>query len=281
MIKYILYLHLWLAFIALLLSTECILFFSIPNDFYPFACFSATATLFAYNAHTLVALYAKKKTTELTSWASKHFYSVLFTSLIGLVGSVYLSIQFFSITQWGVLIAAGFIWILYESVIAFVNTRAVHINKNYSLLKSLVLAFVWTVMTIVLPLSSNEFSVLFEVNVLLFVLIRFCLFALITQLFEYRDLYADKVDFNEPKLLNKALGYTNLTLVCNLLAAAICMQLLFIDISISFKATTILQLIIIVFYIRIKNIITITPSMLLWDGILILTPLCNIPLFYL
>jgi len=59
------------------------------------------------------------------------------------------------------------------------------------------------------------------------------------------------------------------------------MQLLFIDISISFKATTILQLIIIIFYIRIKNIITITPSMLLWDGILILTPLFNIPLFYL
>ena len=281
MIKYILYLHLWLALIALLLSIECVLFFSIPITFYPFACFSATATLFAYNAHTLVALYAKKKTTELTSWASKHFYSVLFTTLVGFVGCAYFSIVFFSITQWGVLIVAAFIWVLYESVIAFVNTKAVSVIKNYSLFKSFVLAFVWTVMTIVLPLTVHDFNVLFDVNAVLFILIRFCLFALITQLFEYRDLYTDKVDFNDSKFLNKTIGYTNLTLICNLLVTAICMQLLFIDISISFKATTILQLIIIIFYIRIKNIITITPSMLLWDGILILTPLFNIPLFYL
>lgn len=260
---------------------ECVLFFSIPLAFYPFACFSATATLFAYNAHTLVALYAKKKTTELTSWASSNYYSVWATALFGFLGCAYFSIRFFSITQWSVLIAAGFIWVLYESVIAFVNAKAIRVMKNYSLVKSMVLAIVWTVVTIVLPLTSHEFHAIFDVNAILFILIRFCLFALISQLFEYRDLYTDIINFNALNLAGKTIGYTNLTLICNLLVAAICLQLLFIDISISFKLTTIMQLIILVFYIRIRNIITITPSMLLWDGILILTPLCTIPLFYL
>ncbi len=277
--KHILYLHLWLALIALLLTMECVVYFSIPIAFYPFACFSATATLFAYNAHTLLSINSNKKTTELTSWAKKHYYHVVFFTLVGFLGCVFFSVYYFSLLQWEVLMAAGVIWILYESVIAFVNKRGLIITNNYSLLKSLVLAFVWTVITVILPLTKSTLT--FEGNAALFVLIRFCLFALISQLFEYRDLYTEKLNTGSLNLVGKTIGYTNLTLLCNFFVLIIGIQLIYIEINFAFKLATSLQLIAIIFFIRIKNIVTITPSMLLWDGILIVTPLCSIPFYYL
>lgn len=281
MVKYILYLHLWLAVIALLLTMECVLFFSIPIEYYPFACFTATATLFTYNAHTLLALYSNKKATELTNWASTHYTSVLFTCIAGLVLSLYICIRYFSLSQWTVLALASCIWLFYENVIARVNKKGEPFIRNYSFLKSIVLALVWTVITAILPLTTAKFNLLFQADTLLFISIRFCLFAFITQLFEYRDLYSEKNNFKASNLFGKTIGYTNLTLLCNLFAAAICVQLLFLDLHISFKLATILQLAFLMFFIRIKNITEITASMMIWDGILILSPLISIPARYL
>ena len=281
MVKHILYLHLWLAVIALLLTMECVLFFSIPLEYYPFACFSATATLFTYNAHTLLALYSKKKVTELTNWANTHYTSVWFTCIAGLVFSFYICIRYFSISQWSVLILASCIWLFYENIIARVNKGGVTFTQNHSFLKSIVLALVWTVITGILPLTTAKFNLLLQPDTLLFISIRFCLFAFITQLFEYRDLYSEKNTFNASNLFGKTIGYTNLTLLCNLFAAAICIQLLFIDLHISFKVATILQLTFLMFFMRIKNITSITVSMMIWDGILILSPLTSIPVLSL
>ncbi len=265
-----------MAVISLLLTMECVLFFSIPLEYYPFACFSAAATLFTYNTHTLLALHSKKQTTELTSWASKHYGIVATTALIGFFGSIYICIRYFSISQWSVLVLAGCIWLFYERIIMRVNKKGINFIQNYSLLKSIVLALVWTVVTVVLPLTTAKFNLLLEPDAILFTVVRFCLFAFITQLFEYRDLYSGKINFKISNLADKTGGYTNLTLLCNLFAVAICIQLLFLDLHTSFKVATILQLTILVFFIRIKNIITITESMLLWDGILILSPLISI-----
>lgn len=276
MVKYILYLHLWLALIALLLTMECVLFFSIPVEYYPFACFSATATLFTYNAHTLFALYSKKKTTELTSWAGKHYGAVVSTTLAGLAVSIYICFRYFSLSQWSVLLSAGCIWLFYESVVIRVNKKGINLIQNYSFLKSIVLALVWTVITAILPLTTAKFNLLLGMDTVLFIFVRFCLFAFITQLFEYRDVYTEKVSLSAGNLVRKTIGYTNLTLICNLFALAICIQLLFLDIHISFKLSTIVQIAVLLFFMRTKNIVTITASMLLWDGILILSPLISI-----
>jgi len=281
MVKHILYLHLWLAVIALLLTMECVLFFSIPLEYYPFACFSATATLFTYNAHTLLALYSKKKVTELTNWASINYRTVLFTCIAGLILSLYICIRYFSISQWSVLILASCIWLFYENIIARVNKGGVTFTQNHSFLKSIVLALVWTVITGILPLTTAKFNLLLQPDSLLFISIRFCLFAFITQLFEYRDLYSEKNTFKTSSLFGKTIGYTNLTLLCNLFAAAICIQLLFIDLHLSFKLATIVQLSFLMFFMRIKNITSITVSMMIWDGILILSPLTSIPVLTL
>lgn len=281
MVKYILYLHVWLALIALLLTMECVLFFSIPLEYYPFACFSATATLFTYNAHTLFALHSKKKTNELTSWASANYSIVLFTCITGLVLSLCICIQYFSLSQWAVLVVASCVWLLYEKFIVRVNKKGLPFMRNYSFFKSIVLALVWTVITGILPLTTAKFNLLLQADTLLFIGVRFCLFALITQLFEYRDLYAEKNNFSDNSLFGKTIGYTNLTLICNLFAIAICIQLLFIELNISFKLATLLQLAFLLFFMRIKNITTITVSMMIWDGVLILCPLISIPARYL
>lgn len=253
------------------------LFFSIPLAYYPFACFSATATLFAYNAHTLFALHSKKKTTELTSWASKHYSIVVCTTLAGLVGSLYIGIQYFSLAQWSVLVVGAGIWFFYEKVIADANKKGTAVAQNYSFLKSIVIAIVWTVITMALPLATAKFHLLLQTDTILFICVRFCLFAFITQLFEYRDLYTEKTSLKEKSLAGKTIGYTNLTLLCNVFIAAICIQLIFLNVHIAFKLATILQILFLMFFIRIKNITTITTSMLLWDGILILSPIISIP----
>jgi hypothetical protein len=278
MVKYILYLHLWLAVIALLLTMESVLFFSIPIEYYPFACFSATATLFTYNAHTLFVLHSKKKTTELTSWAGKHYNTVLFAALAGFTGSIYICIRYFSLSQWSVLIAGGCVWLVYEKVIAGVNKNGTVAVQNYSFLKSIILALVWTVITGVLPLTTSTFGLVLKADTILFICIRFCLFAFIAQLFEYRDLHTENKNSKVRNMTGKTGGYTNLTLLCNLFIAVICIQLLFVNVHVSFKLATALQILFLLFFIRIKNITTITPSMLLWDGILILSPIISIPL---
>lgn len=277
MVKYILYLHLWLALIALLLTMECVLFFSIPLDYYPFAGFSAAATLFTYNAHTLFALYSKKKTTELTSWAQNNYTAVVFTTVAGLICSIYICLYYFSASQWIVLALAGCIWIFYENSIVGINKNGAGNIQNYSFIKSIILALVWTVITTILPLTTAKFNLLLQPDTLLFTCVRFCLFAFITQLFEYRDLHTEKTAIKENNLTGKTIGYTNIALMCNLFTVAICVQLVFLDVHISFKLATILQLIFLIFFIRIRNITTITTSMLLWDGILILAPLISIP----
>ncbi|ABG57477.1 hypothetical protein [Cytophaga hutchinsonii] len=277
MVKYILYLHLWLALIAFLLTMECVLFFSIPLDYYPFACFSATATLFTYNAHTLFVLYSKTKTTELTDWAVKHYYAVLAAAITGLTCSLHICIRYFSLSQWIVLISAGCTWLFYENRSIRLNKKVQTARQNYSFLKSIILALVWTVVTGILPLTTAQFNLLLQPDSILFTGIRFCLFAFITQLFEYRDLHIEKNNIKATNPAGKTIGYTNLTLLCNLFTAAICIQLVFLDVPVSFKLTTILQLAFLIFFIRIKNITTITTSMLLWDGILILSPLISIP----
>jgi len=281
MVKYILYLHLWLALIALLLTMECVLFFSIPLEYYPFAWFSAAATLFTYNAHTLFALHSKKKITELISWSGKNYNTVLTTCITGFILSLYICIRYFSLSQWSVLFAASVIWLFYENAIARANKKGGGALRNYSFLKSIILALVWTVITGILPLTTAKFDLLLQPDTILFISVRFCLFAFITQLFEYRDLYSEKDNLKASNLFGKTIGYTNLTLLCNLFAAAICVQLIFIDLHISFKVATILQLLFLMFFIRIKNITTITASMVLWDGILILSPLLSIPTRYL
>ena len=280
MIKYILYLHLWLALIAFLLTIECVLFFSIPLENYPFSFFSAAATLFTYNAHTLFAIYSKKKTTELTNWARKHYVSVACTAAAGLVWSMYICINHFSLYQWIVLLCTGCLWLFYENYIVRVNKKNIKTIPNYTFIKSIVLAIVWTIITSILPLTRSDFGLLSQSDALLFIGVRFCLFAFITQLFEYRDLYTEKNGIKNNYLSDKTIGYTNLTLYCNLFACIIFLQLIFIDVHILFKLATLLQLSALIFFIRIKNIVTVTSSMILWDGILILSPLICIPVIY-
>ena len=70
--KSVLYTHIWLSLIAILLAFESIeLFPGIDQSLY-ITLFAGTATLFAYNAHTLSVIYLKNVKNELTIWAIKY-----------------------------------------------------------------------------------------------------------------------------------------------------------------------------------------------------------------
>jgi len=279
--KYILYLHIWLSLIAILLTYESALIFSTAPINLNIVSFSGFATLFAYNGHTLLALYFKKKNTELTIWAKKNLAWVVAFTLIGLTGSIGIGFVGFAPREWCVLIFSGLLWFVYENYIARLNSRKSIVSQRRSFIKSIVLAIVWTIITSVLPLIIDRPIELMHTNALLFMGIRFCLFASITQLFEYRDLFENQKTNDSSVLSEKNIGSSNLTILYKLFLIAIVIQLIFIKTSTLFVFITLLQLLALLFFIRIKNIITITPSMILWDGILILSPLISIPAYYL
>jgi len=243
--------------------------------------FSGFATLFAYNAHTLLALYLNKKTTELTIWAKKNLYWVMIFTFIGLTGSIVVGIIGFAQREWVVLIFACILWVAYENYIATLNSSKLNVAKHNSLIKSIVLAFVWTIITSILPLIVDKPIELMNTNRLLFIGIRFCLFASITQLFEYRDMFENKKRGGDVVLPEKNIGFSSLTLLCTIFLSAIVIQLIFIETSTLFISVTLVQILALMFFIRIKNIINITPSMIIWDGVLILSPLISIPAYYL
>ena len=279
--KHILYLHIWLSLIAILLTYESALIFSAMPISLNIVSFSGFATLFAYNAHTLLALYSKKKVTELTIWAKNNLAWVVVFTLIGLAGSIVVGIIGFALREWLVLIFAGMLWFAYENYIARSYSSKLIVTKRRSFIKSIVLAFVWTIITSILPLIVDRPIELMNTNRLLFIGIRFCLFACITQLFEYRDIFENLKKNGNLVLDEKKVRFSNLTLLCAIFLSAIVIQLIFIETSMLFVSVTLVQILALMFFIRIKNVITITPSMIIWDGILILSPLISIPAYYL
>ncbi len=278
--KYILYLHIWLSIIAMLLTMECILFFAPDKINYTIILFAGAATLFTYNAHTLFALYSKKNSTEVTSWGRKKYNYIFVAMLLGFVCSLSICVMYFNFNQWLIFIVSSGLWLVYEIYIVYANRRGLLLN-NHSFFKSIVIAIVWTIITGVLPLSKSETDIVWSANAGLFIGVRFCLFAFITQLFEYRDFYIDKAIKKVSHLNGKTIGYSNITVICYLFFAAIVLQLFIVELHVSFKIATILQMVFLLFCLRIKNIITLTPSMLIWDGVLILSPLISIPALYL
>lgn len=280
MMKYILYLHIWLAIIAMLLTMESMIFFSSEVLYFNII-FSGIATLFTYNAHTLFALFSKRNSTEVTSWGRKKYNIVFATVIVSLMVNAYICIQYFTLYQLSVLLASAALWFLYELYIITINQKKHAAVRNYTFFKSIVIAIVWTIITSILPLIENDLSVLNNSNIVLFVGVRFCLLAFITQLFEYRDLYIEKGILKTSHLSGKTIGYSNITVLCYLFFAAIVLQLFILELHVSFKIATLLQIVFLLFCLRIKNIVTLTPSMLVWDGILILSPLMSIPALYL
>ncbi|HSY60649.1 MAG TPA: hypothetical protein VK796_02185, partial [Cytophaga sp.] len=265
---------------AILLTYESTLTFSAAPINLNIVGFSGFATLFAYNAHTLLALYSKKNNTELTIWAQKNLFWVVVFTLIGLTGSIVAGFIGFAGREWLVLIFSSALWLIYEHYIARLNRSAVTVGQSRSLIKSIVLAMVWTIITSLLPLIVDRPIQSMNINALLFIGIRFCLFACITQLFEYRDIF-EKQKSDKDLLSRSSIGFSNLTILCNVFIGAIGIQLIFVEAPVSFICIAIVQLLGLLFFIRIKNIVTITPSMMIWDGILILSPLISIPAYYL
>jgi hypothetical protein len=274
--KYALYLHVWLSLIAMLLTAESLMLFSIQITYYYPIVFSGSATLFAYNTHTLIALYSQKSNTELTVWAQLQKKWVLGFALLGLVLSAVVGVYAFSVHQWMLLCFAALLWLLYEAYVAQANSKNQNVGGVSAFLKSIILAFVWTVITSALPIVHTNFNSLFEWNCVVFISVRFCLFACITQLFEYRDLYEMPLSKFEVVREDVTEKPYRATLISKLFIAFIVILLFFIEISNIFIAATLLQLIALVFFIRIRNIITITPSMMLWDGVLIVSPIISI-----
>ena len=274
--KYALYLHVWLSLIAMLLTAECILLFSNQANQIYFIVFSGAATLFAYNTHTLMALYTKKNNTELTVWAQSNKRWIIAFAVLGFVLSIAVGTYAFSVYRWLLLGFAALLWMLYEVYIARVNSKSKNVGGMSSFIKSIILAFVWTVITSIIPLVYIDFDRLFEWDSIVFIGVRFCLFACITQLFEYRDLY----EISLTKHIEIVEGLTGkpyrATLFSKLFIAFIILLLFFIETSNVFIVATLLQLIVLIFFIRIRNIITITPSMMLWDGVLIVSPIISI-----
>lgn len=160
---------------------------------------------------------------ELTAhraWATKHPQASRNVFLISLIGALAFFFQLNSNMQWMVLALA-----LFTAFYGFIEipfTRPKIKLRHLGLVKTLFVAIVWSVTTVILPLCESYT----EPAMMVFLLLRRFLFILaLTMVFEIKDIKGDRQ--NQLHTLPSAIGVTN----TKLLAQGILMGLIALNIA--------------------------------------------------
>lgn len=277
--KLAVYTHLWLACIAMLLAWECMLLFPFIYQSFYSCLFAASATLFVYNAHTLAMCYIKNIKSELSVWCHKNTFLISAISLLGMMASLYFIVFHFSIYQHLLLLFVIVCCMVYECNVIWSASIKFPVLQKLPFLKSVILATVWIVITTLLPISENGFQWIQDIQCVLFVLIRFLTCMLVAILFDLRDVSSDNK--TTVKTIPNTLGITATAYVWYAITLVILLLLAYMEVHSYFILVRIFQIALLLFFFRTRNSMTFGASMLLWDGVLIISPLTGLLLFSL
>jgi hypothetical protein len=271
--KSVLYTHIWLSLIAIFLAFESIQLFPGIDQSLCIALFAGTATLFAYNAHTLAVIYLKDVKNELTIWAIKHIAIVWTFCTVGLTSSLYLLYFYITTSQMAVLAVSVISWLLYEGYIIVSSKHNQRILLKLPFIKNLTLAFVWLAITSLLPISKDGFPWIGNTDYILILVVRYFTFFLVTILFDYRDVSSDII--TKVKTMPTKFGINTTAYIGYTIAVMILFVLPFLQVQSYFVIIKIIQMLMLFFFLRIRNNTSFQASMLLWDGVLILSPITS------
>ncbi|MBC7450172.1 MAG: UbiA family prenyltransferase [Cytophagales bacterium] len=218
--------------------------------------------------------YIKEVKSELSAWCRKNTILVYILSGLGLAGSIYIIVDWFTYNQYVILGAIALLCLIYEWNV--ILSKSVHSGflRELPFLKSIILALAWVSITSILPISEDGFQWVHDIHCLLFILIRFLTCFLIVILFDFRDVSSDEK--TGVRTIPVILGATVTAYIWYVIVLVIVLLLLFIEVHTYFVTIRFVQLIFLLFFLRTRNAITFEASMLLWDGVLIISPLTGL-----
>jgi 4-hydroxybenzoate polyprenyltransferase len=184
--------NLYISFAAVFLTIETQIQLGLKPQWHPYLFIIFFATLFEYNIHRLILVLTNMDALSHNrhSWIKKYprrFFFIIFFSIIGFLVSILLAKE-------RVLIALAPIGLLtiFYSLPFFKKLKYVFRLREIPFLKIFLISFVWSVVTILLPIiqSNNTYD---KGHMLLMLIERFVFVFAITIPFDIRDMSDDRV----------------------------------------------------------------------------------------
>lgn len=183
--------NIYISFAASILAFETQIQLGMKPQFHPYVFIIFFATLFEYNRHRLILVLTNKDALnhDRHSWIKKYpkrFYFIVFFSILGFLVSILLAKE-------KVLIALAPIGLLtiFYSLSFFKKLKYVFRLREIPFLKIFLISFVWSIVTILLPIiqSNNNYD---NKHILLMLIERFIFVFAITIPFDIRDISDDR-----------------------------------------------------------------------------------------
>ena len=188
----LIYSNLYISIAAVFLTIETQIQLGMKPQLYPYVFIIFFATLFEYNIHRLILVLTNKDALNhhRHSWIKKYpkrFYFIVFFSIIGFLISVLLAKERILIA----LAPIGLLTIFY-SLPFFKKIKYVFRLREIPFLKIFLISFVWSIVTILLPIikSNNTYD---KGHLLLMLIERFIFVFAITIPFDIRDMSDDRL----------------------------------------------------------------------------------------
>jgi 4-hydroxybenzoate polyprenyltransferase len=187
----LIYSNLYISIAAVFLTIETQIQLGMKPQFHPYVFIIFFATLFEYNIHRLILVLTNKDALnhDRHSWIKKYpkrFYFIVFFSILGFLVSILLAKE-------KVLIALAPIGLLtiFYSLPFLKKLKYVFRLREIPFLKIFLISFVWSIVTILLPIiqSNNNYD---NKHILLMLIERFIFVFAITIPFDIRDISDDR-----------------------------------------------------------------------------------------
>ncbi len=183
--------NIFISIAAVFLAIETQIQLGMKPQWHPYLFIIFFATLFEYNLHRFVTIITNKNAlyNEKHSWVKKHlvlFYVLVAASVLGFTISL-----FFAKIQVLLTFAPIALITMFYSLPLFKNKKHIFRLREIHFLKIFLIAFVWSAITVLLPVIQSE-NAYNNIHITLILLERFLFVFSIAIPFDIRDMEIDK-----------------------------------------------------------------------------------------
>jgi 4-hydroxybenzoate polyprenyltransferase len=200
--------NIYISLAAVFLTVETQIQLGMQPQWHAYLFIIFFATLFEYNLHRFITILTNKKALDSNKhkWVKEHlypFYVLVFISVVGFIAVALMAKRVVLYT-----LAPIAILTLFYSTPVFKNKKNIFRFREIPYMKIVMISFVWSASTILLPIIQANRSY-YNLHVLLMLMERFFFVFAITIPFDIRDIEADKQDGLKtiPLLFNEQVSY--------------------------------------------------------------------------
>lgn len=183
--------NIFISVAAVFLAIETQIQLGMRPQWHPYLFIIFFATLFEYNLHRFVTIITNKNAlnSDKHSWVKQHlylFYSLVAASVVGFIISL-----FFAKIEVLITFAPIALITLFYSLPVFKNKKNIFRLREIHFLKIFLIAFVWSAITVLLPVIQSE-KTYYNMHLTLILLERFLFVFAIAIPFDIRDMEIDR-----------------------------------------------------------------------------------------